>query len=68
VRTFSVDLGAGLVDLARPVVVTVNGREAVKRILTPDVRVLLEGAARDRDRTMLYAARITVEVPAAAAD
>jgi hypothetical protein len=68
VRMFMLELSPELVDFTRAVAVVVNGREVLKRTLTPDVRVLLEGAARDRDRTMLYAARVAVTVPDAASE
>jgi poly(3-hydroxybutyrate) depolymerase len=64
VSAFELRLGVGTVDLSAPVVVTVNGAEAFRGVVAPDVAFLLEAAAEDDDRTMLYAARIPVKVPA----
>jgi pimeloyl-ACP methyl ester carboxylesterase len=50
-------------DLTRPIRVTVNGREMLNRRIAADVRTLLKWAARDNDRTMLYAAEVLIEVP-----
>jgi hypothetical protein len=44
--------------------VTVDGREAFRGIVPPDLPFLLERAAADDDRTMLYLARLPVKVPA----
>ena len=43
--------------------VTVNGRETFKGLVAKDPKVLLKWAARDNDRTRLYAAELTIEVP-----
>jgi membrane-associated protease RseP (regulator of RpoE activity) len=63
VASFELWLGAGTVDLAAPVTVTVNGREAWKGVVAPDLRFLLDRAAQDDDRSMLYVARLPVTVP-----
>ena len=49
--------------IPRAVRVTVNGRIVHDRIVTQDAATLLEWAARDRDRTMLYTAALRVAVP-----
>jgi len=63
VASFDLQLGAGTVDLAAPVTVTVNGKEAFRAIVPPDLPFLLSRAAADDDRTMLYTAYVTVRVP-----
>jgi hypothetical protein len=63
VQTFRLLLSPDVVDFARPVIVTVNGRTVHDAIVTPDTGTLLEWAARDDDRTMLYGAAVTVQVP-----
>jgi predicted esterase len=63
VRTLRMLLSPDALDFARPVTVTVNGREAFKGPVVKDAAVLLKWAARDNDRTRLYAAELTIEVP-----
>ena len=45
------------------VVVTVNGRKVANARVAPSVGTLLKWSARDRDRTMLYGAELSVTVP-----
>lgn len=61
---FELWLGVGAVDLSVPVAVRVNGVEAYRGVVREDLRFLLARAAEDDDRTMLYAARLAVKVPA----
>jgi poly(3-hydroxybutyrate) depolymerase len=68
VSSFELWIGAGTVDLSAPVTVTVNGASAWTGKVTPDLRFLLERAAEDDDRTMLYVARLEVAVPKPAED
>jgi len=42
--------------------VIANGEVAFEGMVRPDVEVLRKWAARDKDRTMLYAAEVTVEL------
>jgi len=63
VRTFQLLLSPDAVNFSSPVTVTVNGREAFKGSVAKDPAVLLKWAARDNDRTRLYAAELTIEVP-----
>lgn len=63
VRTFQLLLSPDAFDFSRPVIVTVNGREVFKGPVAKDPTVLLKWAARDNDRTRLYAAELTIEVP-----
>lgn len=51
-------------DLARPLRVTVNGVQRYLGTVTPDNRSLLLWAARDLDRSMLYAAELEIRLPA----
>ncbi len=64
VTAFELWVGVGTVDLDAPVVVRVNGLEAFRGVVAADLGFLLERAAADDDRTMLYAARLPVTVPA----
>jgi len=66
VAAFELWVGVGAVDLAAPVVVRVNGIETFRGAVLEDLAFLLERAAADDDRTMLYAARLPVTVRAAA--
>jgi predicted esterase len=63
VARFTLLLSPDVIDFARPVVVTVNGRTVHDAVVTTDVRLLMTWAARDNDRTMLYGAAIGVAVP-----
>ena len=64
VASFDLWLEAGAIDIPRPVVVTVNGTEAFRGTVAPDLKFLLARAAEDDDRATLYLAKITVTVPA----
>jgi len=63
VQQFTVLLSPDVVDFAKPVKVTVNGRTAFEGTVKKDVATLLKWAARDDDRTMLYAAELKINVP-----
>ena len=52
-------------DLARPIVIITNGIETFADFVEPDVRFMLEQAARDSDRRAVYETRIEVIVPPA---
>ena len=51
-------------DLSRSVAVAVNGRTVLDEVVKKDLRTLLTWAARDNDRTMLFAGAINITVPA----
>lgn len=51
------------IELGQPVVVRVNGRTLHDGVVPADRRTLLTWAARDNDRTMLYAAALRIVVP-----
>jgi hypothetical protein len=63
VATFTLLLSPEAIDFARPVVVTVNGKQVHSGIVNRDVNALMKWAARDNDRTALYGAALTVVVP-----
>jgi predicted esterase len=63
VRTLRLLLSPDALDFSRPVTVRVNGRAAFNGMVAKDPAVLLKWAARDNDRTRLYAAELTIEVP-----
>lgn len=62
VGAFTLLLSPDQFDLTQPVIVMVNGRPAAQQVVRKDVRTLLRWAARDNDRTMLFAAELRVEV------
>jgi hypothetical protein len=49
-------------DLAEPIKVTSNGRVVFDAKVQPSVATLMKWAARDNDRTMLYAAEIPIKL------
>jgi poly(3-hydroxybutyrate) depolymerase len=63
VQTFTLLIPPDVVDLTKPVRVTVNGRSVHDGTITPDVATLVRWAARDVDRTMLYGAELHISVP-----
>ena len=63
VRELTLLLSPDVIDFAKPVRVTVNGRQVHDGIAKKDVSTLLKWSARDNDRTMLYAAELKVAVP-----
>jgi hypothetical protein len=63
VRQFRLLLSPDVVDFSRPVTVTVNGRPAFEGPVTKSSATLLQWAARDNDRTMLYGGEVVVTVP-----
>jgi dienelactone hydrolase len=63
VARFTLLLSSDAIDLAQPVQVVVNGKPAYSGRVARDTGTLHRWAARDNDRTMLYAAELTVDVP-----
>ena len=49
-------------DLSKPITVTANGRVVAEQRVEPTVATLMKWAARDNDRTMLYAAELRVAI------
>src|SRR5712691_5677805 len=62
VAAFTLLLSPDQFDLNRAVTVVVNGRTVFDGIVQRDIRTLLKWAARDNDRTMLFAAELQVAV------
>jgi dienelactone hydrolase len=63
VRELTLLVSPDVIDFARPVTVTVNGRNVHDALVTRSTATLLKWAARDRDRTMLYGAELHITVP-----
>ena len=63
VKRFQLLLSPAEFEFAQPIRVLVDGRAVVDERITPDPEVLLRWAARDDDRTMLFAAELEVTVP-----
>jgi predicted esterase len=62
VRRFTVLISPDAFDLRRPVRVIANDETRFEGIVRPELGTLRKWAARDEDRTMLYAVEITVEL------
>jgi PDZ domain-containing protein len=60
VAAFTLLLSPDQFDLNRAVTVVVNGRTVYDGVVQKDIRTLLKWAARDNDRTMLFAAELPV--------
>jgi predicted esterase len=63
VAQFTLLLSPDVIDFSQPVIVTVNDRPVSQSRIAKDLATLLKWAARDNDRTMLFGAELTVEVP-----
>jgi hypothetical protein len=63
VREFTILLSPDVVDFGKPVTVMVNGQTAFSGPVEKSVATLLKWNARDNDRTMLYAAELSIVVP-----
>jgi len=63
VAAFTLLLSPDQFDLNRAVTVVVNGRTVFDGIVQRDIRTLLNWAARDNDRTMLFAAELPISTP-----
>ncbi len=64
VRRYALDLSPDLFDLDQPVTVTTNGTTSFEGVPKTDLAHLLHAFARDRDPSMLFPARIEIEIPA----
>src|SRR5262249_2847742 len=62
VAAFTLLLSPDQFDLSRAITVVVNGRTVFDGLARKDVGTLLKWAARDNDRTMLFAAEVNVDV------
>lgn len=63
VAAFTLLLSPDAIDFAKPVVVTVNGKQVFAGPARKDPVVMARWAARDNDRTTVYAAELRVSVP-----
>ena len=63
VGAFTLLLSPDQFDLDRALTVVVNGRTVFEGVVPKKIRTLLTWAARDNDRTLLFAAELPVEVP-----
>jgi hypothetical protein len=62
VTAFTLLLSPDRFDFSQPVVAAANGREVFHAKVQPTVETLLKWAAKDNDRTMLYAAEIKIKL------
>lgn len=60
VREFRLLLSPDVIDFAKPVTVSVNGKRLFDGAVKKDPAVLLAWAAKDNDRTMLYGAELRI--------
>lgn len=63
VAAFTLLLSPDAVDFAKPVIVTVNGKQVFSGPVAKDPVVTMRWAARDNDRTTLYGAELKIAVP-----
>ena len=63
VRRFTLLLSPEEFEFARPIRVVANGATVFDAIMTPSVEVLRKWAARDNDRTMLFAQELEISLP-----
>jgi len=63
VAAFTLLLSPDAIDFGRPVAVTVNGKQVFSGAARQDPVVMARWAARDNDRTVIYAAELKVSVP-----
>jgi hypothetical protein len=62
VTAFTLLVSPDRFNLNQPVRIVANGREVFNRRVVPSVHTLLKWAARDNDRTMLYAAELRINL------
>jgi poly(3-hydroxybutyrate) depolymerase len=63
VREITLLLSPDVFDFAQPITVTINDQPTVTHAVKKDLGTLLKWAARDNDRTMLYAAELHLQIP-----
>jgi len=61
VGAFRLLLSPEVIDFSKPVTVTVNNVVRFQGMLEPSLETLLNWAARDNDRQMLYASELRIE-------
>jgi predicted esterase len=62
VKSIGIDIVPGLVDLAKPVTIMINGQEKFKGLIKPDKAQILAGFLADKDRTMLTLTSMTFQL------
>ncbi len=60
VRQFTLLISPDAFDVSKPITVVADGKTVFEKRVTPSVATLMKWAARDNDRTMLFAAEVTV--------
>ncbi|MCS6297898.1 MAG: hypothetical protein H8K09_16815 [Nitrospira sp.] len=63
VRQYTLYLNDDLVDLSKPVVITIDGQPSFEGLLTPHVETLLRQARLRHDPAQLFPAQVTLTVP-----
>jgi predicted esterase len=63
VAAFTLLLSPDAIDFSKPVIVTVNGKQVTSTTARKDPVVMARWAARDNDRTAIYAAELKIAVP-----
>jgi predicted esterase len=62
VAAFTLLLSPGKFDFSQPIKVVANGREVFNKRVERSVKTMMQWAARDNDRTMLYAAELKIKL------
>jgi hypothetical protein len=62
VAAFTILLSPDVLNFNEPLKVIANGRPVFEGRIQPDLKTLLKWAARDNDRTMLYAAELKIKL------
>jgi hypothetical protein len=62
IKSFTLLLSPSDFDFSQPVTVVANGHVVFQERVVPSLATLLRWAARDNDRTMLFAAEIRIHV------
>ena len=60
--SFTLLISPDAFDLSQPIKVTANGKTVFDAKVQPSTATLMKWAARDNDRTMLYAAEIEIKL------
>ena len=63
VSEFTLLISPDAFNLSQPIKVVANGNTVFDAKVTPSVATLMKWAARDNDRTMLYASEIDIKLP-----
>lgn len=63
VESFRLLLSPAVIDFSKPVKVVANGRTVFDGPVRKDLETLMRWAVRDNDRTMLYAAELSISLP-----